>query len=222
MDAHNLAIVFCPNLAASKNPTQDVAMCGIFGAPDSSQHTTPAPPNSSASVEGRTTLAMVIKLCIQRYYEVFDEVFDRSEAVGSLDGNTAHDEDEDIDDAMLVMPIGPSTSGQGDESRPGPSAWKGTSTSRTRGKSSSMRSTHTISDIGNPGPFATSRAKSLITIEQGVTGGSTGRKGSITIGRGTTRKSAGAAVEAIGVTAAGFFSPPQRLGLSNANGAGDS
>ena len=34
------------------------------------------------------------------------------------------------------------------------------------------------------------------------------RGGSIAIGRGTTRKGSGSVVEAVGVTAAGFFVPP--------------
>jgi Rho GTPase-activating protein 1 len=48
----------------------------------------------------------------------------------------------------------------------------------------------------------------MISIEKGGPAGTVGKKGTITIGRGTTRKSSGAAVEALSVTAAGFFSPP--------------
>lgn len=49
----------------------------------------------------------------------------------------------------------------------------------------------------------------MISIENGgaSSNGSRTRKGSITIGRGTTRKSSCASVEAIGVTTEGFFSP---------------
>ncbi|KAK7448517.1 hypothetical protein VKT23_013779 [Stygiomarasmius scandens] len=44
---------------------------------------TPQTPSTPAAIsENRTTLGMVIKLCIQRYYEVFDEVLDRGEVIG--------------------------------------------------------------------------------------------------------------------------------------------
>ena len=76
-----------------------------------------------------------------------------------------------------------------------------------------MRSMHTVGlDSGNGGGGAyayasTNKAKSMYSIENG-TGTAGGRKGSISVGRGTTRKSSGAGVEAIGITAEGFFSAP--------------
>lgn len=53
-------------------------MCTLPGGPTlhAAQSSTPAP-----SAQGRTTLGMIVKLCIQRYYEIFDEVQDRSEAL---------------------------------------------------------------------------------------------------------------------------------------------
>ncbi|KAI5114595.1 hypothetical protein M0805_006873, partial [Coniferiporia weirii] len=84
MDAHNLAIVLAPNLVASGNPLKDVMICAVAGAPD------PLSPGSapqtsgtgdSSRAQGRTTLGTVIKLCIHRYFEVFDEIADRSEAL---------------------------------------------------------------------------------------------------------------------------------------------
>ncbi|KAF8075814.1 CDC42 rho GTPase-activating protein [Lyophyllum atratum] len=150
MDAHNLAVVICPNLVKGSSPIRDVMMCAVPGTPalfESNVPTRPSPaPNSQ--MEGRATLGMVIQICIQRYYEVFDEVWDRSEALppsrsfqdpaGSSNSERSsasaspspqpaqHDEDEDIDDAMLVMPIGPGhTNGNSDGTRKPspPSAW---------------------------------------------------------------------------------------------------
>jgi len=64
MDAYNLAIVFTPNLIKSSNPVRDVQMCTM------------------SSKDARApTVATVIKWCIERYFEIFDEVEDRAEAV---------------------------------------------------------------------------------------------------------------------------------------------
>lgn len=259
MDAHNLALVLCPNLVSGSNPARDVMMCSVPGGPTLFESTSsPIKSNRAALSEGRTTLGMIIKLCIQRYYEIFDEVHDRTEALyperalrgeeGNISSETSsasgnpgpshhgmyhdHDDDEDIDDAMLVMPIGPSHSHHHNGSTPQqaggssispPSAWGApggaTSTFKPRhrstlsGSSSKVRSMHTVGlDSGNGGGGAyayasTNKAKSMYSIENG-TGTAGGRKGSISVGRGTTRKSSGAGVEAIGITAEGFFSAP--------------
>ncbi|KAJ7621909.1 Rho GTPase activation protein [Mycena polygramma] len=74
MDAHNLAVVLCPNLVASKtNPARDVMMCSVPGGPAlftraPSDRAAPAS-NPAALAEGKTTLGTVVKLCIQRYFE---------------------------------------------------------------------------------------------------------------------------------------------------------
>ncbi|TBU29992.1 hypothetical protein BD311DRAFT_719574 [Dichomitus squalens] len=252
MDAHNLTVVICPNLVSSSNPVRDVMMCSIPNAPtlfdaaraasstnlaaqSQGASLSSAPPTS---VEGRTTLGMVIKLCIQRYYEVFDEVPDRSEATspGVTDGqevfhppnlfadlnspgspslnnrDSALLDDEDIDDAMLVMPLGPAN--------PNPSRFSGgasgASTFRPQHRSqqpsrdATARSTHTAFGNGGgngpPSAYATlNKARSTISIERG----NPSRKGSIAVGRGTTRgKSTGSGVQAVGITAEGFFSAP--------------
>ena len=54
------------------------------------------------------------------------------------------------------------------------------------------------------------KAKSMVSVENGgVSSNESGTtKGSISIGRGTTKKGSGANVEAVGVTAGGFFSAP--------------
>lgn len=99
MDAHNLAIVLTPNLVASGNPLKDVAICGVAGAPEplspSSRSSAPAHPAAAevAKHEGRTTLGTIIKLCIARYFEVFDEIADRADAIAAeaFELGAAHD-----------------------------------------------------------------------------------------------------------------------------------
>ena len=231
MDAHNLALVLCPNLVSGPSLTRDVTMCTIPGGPSMYPSTSSTPENEP---KRKTTLGLVIKLCIQRYYEVFDEIRDRTEGVppaqpvreegssesSSITGGPANGvqiEDEDIDDTMLVMPVGP----QNVQSVGAPSAWTPASiTYKPRyrnvlpaaGSSSAVRSMHTVSRENGAGngnmPMSTSKSKSMVNIEKGGTPGTVGRKGSIAIGRGTTRKSSGAGVEAVSITAEGFFTPP--------------
>ena len=262
MDAHNLTVVICPNLVCSSNPMRDVMMCSIPNAPTlfdaarAASSTNLAEQGQGASLssapapaEGRTTLGMIIKLCIQRYYEVFDEVPDRSEATspGAADGqdvfhppnpfpdlnspgspslnnrDSALLDDDDIDDAMLVMPLGPAnpnrfSGGTGGASRTGAGAGAGSGSTyrpyhraQQPSRDAAARSTHTGFGNGGGGSGATSayatlnKARSTISIERG----NPSRKGSIAVGRGTTRgKSAGSGVQAIGITAEGFFSAP--------------
>lgn len=64
------------------------------------------------------------------------------------------------------------------------------------------QSLHSVIGDGSPG-----KAKSTISIENSRTASATSRKGTISVSRGTTRKSTGAVVEAISMTAAGFFIP---------------
>ncbi|KAI0754804.1 Rho GTPase activation protein [Daedaleopsis nitida] len=250
MDAHNVTVVICPNLVSSSNPMRDVMMCSVPNAPtlfnavraasSTNLASQPAsgPSNPAALIEGKTTLGMIIKLCIQRYYEIFDDVPDRSEALspaqelnhppnpfadlgspGSPSYNNRDSallDDEEIDDAMLVMPLGPNNPNR--FSGPHSSAGAGSSAFRpqhrtTRSRDAAARSTHTAfgNGGGNGGPpsaYATmnvNKARSTISIERG----NQSRKGSIAVGRGTTRgKGAGAGVQAIGITAEGFFSAP--------------
>ncbi|KAI0947397.1 hypothetical protein AcV7_009836 [Taiwanofungus camphoratus] len=234
MDAHNLAVVITPNLVKGSNPIRDVMMCSVPSGPSLFN----ANPSFSQSppAEGRTTLGMVVKLSIQRFFEVFDEVHDRSEAIPQRpfeprpsspsssssprvgrNRDSMYDDDEDIDDAMLVMPIGPGSGGARSNGSAPPPAWSngsganvGTYKARDRGAQSvAGRSVHTtIGANGNgaAGAYATiNKARSTISIERG----NPSRKGSISVGRGTNRKSSGAGVEAIGITAAGFFAAPE-------------
>ncbi|KAJ7490694.1 CDC42 rho GTPase-activating protein [Mycena latifolia] len=253
MDAHNLAVVLCPNLVASKtNPARDVWMCGVPGGPALFARADPSPASTPAALaEGRTTLGTVIKLCIQRYFEVFDEVRDRTEALppraaaessssssaSSASGFRApsprrqsvrsQNEDEELDDEMLVMPIGMGHGGAPNGNGAGagpPSAWGAAagqqSTFRPRHRSTLSGASSTaghgsrsVLSGGGGGVYGSSRTKSLVSVEKGSPGagagaGTVGRKGSISVGRGTTRKASGAAVEAVGITAEGFFSAP--------------
>jgi Rho GTPase-activating protein 1 len=234
MDAHNLAIVLCPNLVSGSSPAKDIAICSLPGGPV-------LHPELSTSAESppqrQTTLGMIIKLCIQRYYEIFDEVQDRGQALlparsfteddaTPSDSSSPHvvgaplpskrlsalshgssnrdsrgfDDDESIDDTMLVMPVG-STAG------PPPSTW-GPNAGRPRSLSQA-RSVHTLNHAtkvaGSGQSGQVHRARSTISLEK--TSGTVRGKGSVTIGRGTARKASGAGVQALGVTASGFFAP---------------
>ncbi|TDL22134.1 RhoGAP-domain-containing protein [Rickenella mellea] len=267
MDAHNLAIVVCPNLVRSGNPMRDVVICAVSGGPEPLSPTLSSPSRSSgaeaASTEGKTTLGTIIKFCIQRYFEIFDEVRDRSEAVPPPDASVDEsmtettpstttsasaspirvhrrlmesvDIDNEIEDAMLYMPIGPgaSTNGNAHQKTAGgapaspPSAWAAPlpykpqhQRQRSGGGSDGVRSMYTVagkaSGSGNGGGGSNSnlgtmsRAKSLLSIERGDGSGTVGRRVPIagTVGKGTARKSSGAGVTAVSVTASGFFAPP--------------
>jgi len=136
------------------------------------------------------------------------------------------EDDEDIDDAMLVMPIGPTYLSNGSQSKTGPSqsTWAGggqgiaqrsgyTSNQNFSNQnfspssfSTNARSMHTVAQHGSNGNFSYpvyGKAKSTISIDNSTER----RKGSISVGRGTAKKSSGAGVEALSITAEGFFSP---------------
>ncbi|KAF8973769.1 hypothetical protein BDZ97DRAFT_1900560 [Flammula alnicola] len=273
MDATNLAIVICPNLVKGANAMRDVMMCSVPvpGMTAGVQTTSTATLSQShqlhseSHLEGseRTTLGMVIALCIRRYYEVFDEVVDRTEAVApwrslrsqGMDGGSSGsgspgqatyvlgdgEEEEDVDDEMLVMPIGieqrshpnhPSMS----HNSPGllgspsdPNVHYTTKRHRhalsngNNGNGPSARSMFNDGISARNGTLRSSsaysangKARSMVSIEGSGSNGGGGaygtagtlRKGSIVVGRGSTRKGSGAAVEAVSVIAEGFFTPP--------------
>jgi len=246
MDARNLSLVLCPNLVKSRQPVVDVMMCAIRGGPTILQSNAPTSP-IPAPTDGQTTLGVVMLTCIQRYYEIFDEVLDRSEALpqslfteelneewkpAAPRPISCNEDDESIDDAMLVMPIGPpgqsnSNGRTGQFQQQPPSTWgshmKGglvpyRPRHRNRLSGSAVPSVHSMSGAGNGsiggggGMYGTpsmGKPRSMVTIEPGS--GTNGKRGSISIGRGTTRKSSGAGVAAIGITAEGFFTPPSSV-----------
>ena len=91
MDARNLAIVITPSLVSSGNPLRDMQMYAVGGVPmlppamianANASMSPPSPRTAAAGIPMGTSLGTVIKLCIERYYEVFDEVRDRTEVVG--------------------------------------------------------------------------------------------------------------------------------------------
>ncbi|KAF8443160.1 hypothetical protein L210DRAFT_3534994 [Boletus edulis BED1] len=252
MDAHNLSVVVSPNLLKGSNPMRDVMMCTVFGGPSltsdplsPSSSTTSATTPSKTSSEGSNTLGAVVKLCIQRYYEVFDEIKDRSEPVSSSrylsrppsplssSGSSASlskahrplslavDEEDSIDDAMLVMPIGPVGNAGHSSIREGRTP-NTTATENAGGfiypyqpRQRKLPISATVvrpidnEHNGTSSHFASrGRARSTLSIEKiGNRLGGSGR-GSISIGRGTLRKASGSGVETLGITAGGFFTPP--------------
>ncbi|PWN18747.1 RhoGAP-domain-containing protein, partial [Microstroma glucosiphilum] len=74
MDATNLATVWGPNLVRSSDPLKDMAMCAVAGAPKMSTSMPHA--GSTGKLAGSdlppTTLGTLLKLCIDRYYEIFE------------------------------------------------------------------------------------------------------------------------------------------------------
>ena len=240
MDAHNLALVLAPNLVKGSNFKRDFEMCAV-----------PNLMESRATKPQSATLGLVIKMSISHYYEIFDEVVDRTEAIppqlssssftvvdstestsasasfsSDMSGTKVDGDDESIDDQMLVMPLGPTSQESPSNRTSGPappSAWSTQSTTpipykprqRKVPSKGSNQSLHTTTGTGGAGvggnlQSAVGKTKSLVSVEKRTIGGGPGgRKGSISIGRGTTSKGTGSGVEAIGITANGFFTPPE-------------
>ncbi|KAG9037195.1 hypothetical protein FRB95_006448 [Tulasnella sp. JGI-2019a] len=234
MDAHNLALCFCPTLVGS-NPLRDLQMCSIPGGPSLGTQPAFMNPASPSNEQGETTVGMILKYCIQHYFDVFEEVVDRSEPLHSLNaavlsrpGTSAngslYDEDESLDDAMLVMPLGPTSPTSAISTpypppRSPPTAWRGRH--RRIGSSNTNRSAapatpSSTESVGSrrrgagslgAGGMSSSRSRaSMISIDTSVT--KNGTKSTINLGKGgTMRRSGGAGVEAVSVTALGFFMP---------------
>ena len=243
MDAHNLAVVFTPNLVPNANPLRDMQMLFLPGGPS------PLIRQKSSSKDTSTTLAMVVKLCIQRYYEIFDEVRDVSEAVEPIFNGSSHHSIDEVD--LLPSMVGPSTAGAtsplqarsvANSSRP-PSAWnKAGGRPRPRPPLSQQTSSANLANGatsilsgGTNGTWSMPRSRrSIISIEKAA-GGKPGT-GSIRLGKsvpttghaggqdtpatGTVHKSAGATVTAVSVTATGFFAPALGTEREHRNGEG--
>ncbi|CAE6461380.1 unnamed protein product [Rhizoctonia solani] len=85
MDAHNLALCIAPNLVRSNDPIRDVKMCAVPGAASMSNGTwnspgaAPRPPAPRKA--GSTTLGDIVRICIDRYFEIFEDVPDRGDAL---------------------------------------------------------------------------------------------------------------------------------------------
>ncbi|KAL5501361.1 hypothetical protein ACEPAH_8621 [Sanghuangporus vaninii] len=257
MDAHNLAIVFTPNLVASGNPVKDVAMCAVDGAPEPlspGTRPTPAHPGSEEIAKNaeKMTLGTITKLCIERYYEIFDEMPDRTEVIDGdpfrvaepreIDASPSsssspnvpsspavakresivHD-DESIDDGMLVMPLGPN----GSNSSPIMRRFPANGSARVRPPKSTNGDVHSVTSNENrrgnlSGTMSRSKARSLFAPNT-VSEGGANKKGVAQISvsaSGTIRKAAGSGVTAHGVTASGFFTPPESMKSLTEQGQG--
>ncbi|KZS96085.1 Rho GTPase activation protein [Sistotremastrum niveocremeum HHB9708] len=191
MNSHNLAIVICPNLVSSPNPLVDVQMCAVTGGTPSKS------PLVAPTQEGTATLGNVIKFCIERYYEIFDELQDRSEAVRPIsfpeaEPRTSFDtgRSDEIDDGMLVMSVGPSKS--------------------TDSVRSARKSLYSLSLPSRPptgiSPSLSSPTFSSFRATKPTGRASTQQSPGASVTRGAN-KSLGSPVEATGITASGFFTP---------------
>ena len=256
MDAHNLAVVIFPNFVKGSSSVKDVMMCSVPGGgrPTSDGNTQAsvsqtllASVSSTVSdnfvAEEKTTLRTVIVLCIQRYYEVFDEVQDRSEPVQSPSREPTRstsqppcspttsafvstrplshnvDDEDSLDDAMLVMPIGPigntiPTWNHSVDSSANANqvSLKGTVfpyQPRQRKNLEAARSLHSDPNDTSGTRYHSTRSRvcSVINIERQENGVGSGRS-SISTKRGNSHKSTGSGVETLGITAGGLFSPP--------------
>ncbi|KAH6914089.1 hypothetical protein BKA70DRAFT_1095374 [Coprinopsis sp. MPI-PUGE-AT-0042] len=234
MDEFNLAIVICPNLVKSSNPARDVAICAVAGVASMSGPAASSAFPSRSTAEGKTTLGSIIALCIRRYYEIFDE-FPDLDAVRYPVGTpqtlytpsyndspgadlppspyVIHDDDEDFEDDEMgdvpgdVQTASGNTTAKRHRSTPSGASNNNATVNAARGDVASAH--YGSGALNSSGPYSThGRAKSLINIEKG-SGLPGHKKGSISVGRGTMKKGSGAAVEALGVTASGFFTPPQ-------------
>ncbi|KAI6023782.1 hypothetical protein BKA83DRAFT_10750 [Pisolithus microcarpus] len=249
MDARNLAIVICPNLVKGSNPLNDVMMCAVSGNENNvTPRVSDASQVASSGSPRKPTLGAILVVCIQRYYEVFDEVQDRSEPVvpptrrlsrsvsppapsspsaSSTFGSKASrplslsvDDEDSVDDAILVMPIGPnantaspmSSSEDAVQNMPlsGATPFPYQPRQRKAVLGGEVRSLQNDRNGGNNYPSTRSRARSIISISRKDDSPGSNR-GSISIRRSTIHKSTGSGVEAIGITAGGFFTPPTTI-----------
>lgn len=366
MDAANLALCFTPNLVAGPNIMKDIQMCSIPGVSSTTVPTASILPPSSSSPQDKNflsqskrkepmTLGVLIQVCIEQYYEIFEELPDRTNVSGlpshpslalsstlppsssygtaftgttaashsalssgvsspsgygtplehsilsefpptpepqstparvtaststyrtplpvtsvptspdsSISFTTAEDsDDEDPDESVLIMPLGPSEStspispprlsNSAVSSSPAPpSAWSTSgvgighpssplsaprnkhrrkeSALSTQTAQSATGTSSTLSEAARysgPSGGTLRTARSIISIDNGKAGPG-GAPGSIKLGRASLsipgaagggaggtiqRRTSGAGVEAVGVTASGFFSPvsPERI-----------
>lgn len=75
MDANNLATVFAPNLVSSGNAIRDMMMCKVAGIGSmAATGGNESVGKALAATKDGTTLGTVMVLCIERYYEIFDQI----------------------------------------------------------------------------------------------------------------------------------------------------
>ena len=264
MDSYNLAVVLTPNLVKSSNQIKDVQICAIPNAPtphrSSNRPSHPADLTPTSAESNTTTLGQIIKLCVERYFEVFDEVRDPTEVRRpriveprqheqedqereegqeivyrrtTLQGpispslhshpsrnrdSIIEDDDDDEDHEIFVMPIGPRHSHSNSNS----GAWTPVGKLNSLQPTSPRSAYHTTTSTTTTSPSSPSspitpygtvtRAKSLISFDKSSNGNTTKRGGTISIGSGSGGRGggrgSGSGVEAVGITASGFFVPP--------------
>jgi len=172
-------------------------MCSFPGGPS------PLNGQKTSSKDTTATLGMVVKLCIQRYYEIFDEVRDVSEAVEPIFKEATQPSIDEVD--LLPSMAGPPTSGAtspphprsiANSSRP-PSAWNktpaaGGGRTRTRPPLSKQMSPPNVINANNDIPSIRSGGsnvswsmprsrRSILSIEKAAAGQP--GTGSITLGK---------------------------------------
>ncbi|KZO96526.1 RhoGAP-domain-containing protein [Calocera viscosa TUFC12733] len=205
MDATNLAICFSPNLVRSRNPGIDVQMCQVPTPPAHSSPGTPTPRAPAGTVP--STLGMVLKICIERYFEIFDEYdLDASTLTASRSSHSlpqsvpstlVHDNEEDIDDADLVMTVETS-----------PSMKTGTQRKFIPGH----RRNETKDSEVSLGSLLSDSGETTIdghAINAAIANAAAGRSPRNTMrSRSASQKSAASGVETTSMMASGFFTPP--------------
>ena len=77
MDTFNLATTFCPNLVSGSSVIQDTQMCAIVGGP-TVFFPSDGRPKSPLGNHNSSTLGSVIKMCIENYFDIFEEHYDRT------------------------------------------------------------------------------------------------------------------------------------------------
>ncbi|KZT53923.1 RhoGAP-domain-containing protein [Calocera cornea HHB12733] len=206
MDATNLAICLSPNLVRSRNPGIDVQMCQIPTQPVQSPPGTPTPRAPTGS--SPSTLGMVLKICIERYFEIFDEYdLDASTLTASRSSHSlpqsvpstlVHDNEDDIDDADLIMTVETSPSMKTGTQRKFVPGHR-----RNETKDSEVSLGSLLSDSGETtiDGHAVNAAIAKATALPG-------RSPRSTLGRTASQKSAASGVETTGMMASGFFTPP--------------
>lgn len=114
MDARNLAIVLAPNLVKSTGPES----LHMFFVPPTSSDPSFSTPSSVPNIShpSPTTLGSLLRLCIERYYEIFEELSSNdaepplpATPLSQKSFNTG-DSGEDEGEELLIMPIGPTPS----------------------------------------------------------------------------------------------------------------
>ncbi|EJU03378.1 Rho GTPase activation protein [Dacryopinax primogenitus] len=207
MDATNLALCLSPNLVRSRNPGIDVQMCQMPGPSVHSPPGTPTPKSPAGT--SSSTLGLVLKICIERYFEIFDEYdLDASTLTTSRSSHSApqsqpstvvmHDNDDDIDDADLIMTVETSPSMKTTVQRKFIPGHRRNETKDSEVSLGSLLSDNEATIDGHAVNLAMAKGAS----------GSGRRSPHNTLGRSTSQKSTVSGVQTTGTVASGFFTPP--------------